>query len=121
MENLFKILKKTDFSLLRFNCNHLIIATVHFRKVYWIDLGGRGTKVHMKVAKVSYDGSNPDTLTTTGLTSPNYISIDIDSQTLFWTDASGTVRLNTSNPPFQTICDRFQILIYEVCAAILEV
>ena len=55
-----------------------------FRLLYWGDGGVPG--VPAKIAAVGMDGSNPRVLFSIGIRSPSYMTIDTDSQSLFFTD-----------------------------------
>ncbi|GAB6028318.1 hypothetical protein CHUAL_002491 [Chamberlinius hualienensis] len=51
-------------------------------KLYWLDFGG--VNVPAKVGKVDMDGRNPVVLVKSGITHPEYITIDLSNRQLYW-------------------------------------
>ena len=64
-------------------CTVTWILIIHnLRWMYWTDWGSEP-----RIERASMDGSNRTTLHTTNLRWPNGLTIDYDSQTLYWVDA----------------------------------
>ena len=61
---------------------NLTIILYHNRMMYWSDWGSVA-----KIEKASMDGSGRVIIHNTSLTSPNALTLDIPSQTLYWADA----------------------------------
>ncbi len=59
--------------------------------MYWIDTG-----TVVKIERASMDGTSRKALHSTTLTTPHGLTLDIDTQTLYWTDYSRNV-LEKSN------------------------
>lgn len=54
----------------------------YFRWLYWSDSGNQP-----KIERLSMDGTNRETLHSSGLGAPNALTIDYGTQTLYWTDS----------------------------------
>ena len=51
-------------------------------KLYWLDQGGH--KVPPKIGKANMDGSNPEILLTGNLSVPEFLTIDPDTEKLYF-------------------------------------
>ena len=58
---------------------NLIVSS---RQLYWTDLG-----TPAKIERASMDGTSREVLHSTGLVQPNALTLDYDSQILYWMDA----------------------------------
>ena len=54
------------------------------RKLYWLDEGGPG--VPRKVAAANLDGSESEILVKDDLTHLDFLSLDVNTQTLYWSE-----------------------------------
>ncbi len=72
--------------------NTLITFLNSHRQLYWTDTGSLN-----KIERASMDGTSRRVLHSTSLTDPYGLALDIDTQTLYWTDISRNVieRSNT--------------------------
>ena len=53
--------------------------------LYWLDQGGAG--VPAKIGKAGMDGSNPSVLVSDGLTRPEFLAIDPDTDMLYFSSS----------------------------------
>ena len=67
---------------LQFEICHVKYISTSF--VYWIDLGGG--QVPMKIARVRFDGKQPENIVVENLLKPNYIIFNLDLHCVFWSD-----------------------------------
>lgn len=64
---------------------HSLMVFFFYRKLYYADQGGNG--LPSKIGGMSLSGSNPFVVLQRRVEKPEYITLDRNTETLYWTDS----------------------------------